>query len=78
MDGLATYPPGSGRGGGGQVIRLALTNDQALAVLAALEAWQNSQPLEALEAPLGTLTASGVASPYSSALEALEARYGPF
>ena len=60
------------------MIRLTLTNDQALAVLAALEAWQNQQPLEALEAPIGRLTATGVASPYSSALEALEARYGPF
>lgn len=60
------------------MIRLALTNEQALAVLAALEAWQDSQPLEALEAPMGRLTATGVASPYGSALEALEARYGPF
>ena len=60
------------------MIRLALTTEQALAVLAALEAWQKQQPLEALEAPLGRLTATGVASPYSSALEALEARYGPF
>lgn len=60
------------------MIRLALTNEQALAVLAALEAWQAEHALEALEAPLGKLTASGVASPYSSALEALEARYGPF
>lgn len=59
------------------MIRLALSTDQALAVLAALEAWQNQQPLEALEAPMGRLTAAGVASPYSSALEALEARYGP-
>jgi hypothetical protein len=60
------------------VIRLALTNEQALAVLAALEAWQDFQPLEALEAPIGRLTAAGVAAPYRSALEALEARYGPF
>lgn len=59
------------------MIRLSLTTDQALAVLAALEAWQNSQPLEALEAPIGRLTAAGLASPYGSALEALEARYGP-
>jgi hypothetical protein len=60
------------------VIRLPLTNEQALTVLAALEAWQDSQPLEALEAPIGRLTATGVASPYNSAIEALEARYGPF
>lgn len=60
------------------MIRLTLTSDQALAVLAALEAWQDSQPLEALEAPIGRLTTTGVASPYNSALEALEARYGPF
>ncbi len=60
------------------MIRLTLTKDQALAVLAALEAWQDSQPLEALEAPIGRLAATGVASPYNSALEALEARYGPF
>lgn len=59
------------------MIRLVLSADQALAVLAALEAWQNAHPLEALEAPMGRLTATGVASPYSSALEALEARYGP-
>ena len=59
------------------MIRLTLTTDQALAVLAALEAWQNAQPLEALETPMGRLTAAGLASPYSSALEALEARYGP-
>lgn len=59
------------------MIRLALTDDQALAVLAALEAWQNAQPLEVLEAPMGRITAAGVASPYSSALQALEARYGP-
>lgn len=59
------------------MIRLTLSNDQALAVLAALEAWQNAQPLEALEAPMGRLTATGVASPYNTALEALEARYGP-
>ncbi len=60
------------------MIRLTLTNSQALAVLAALEAWQEAQPLEALEAPIGRLTATGVASPYNSAIEALEARYGPF
>ncbi len=60
------------------MIRLPLTNEQALTVLAALEAWQDSQPLEALEAPIGRLTATGVASPYNSAIEALEARYGPF
>lgn len=60
------------------MIRLTLSTDQALAVLAALEAWQNAQPLEALEAPIGRLTAAGLASPYNSALEALEARYGPF
>lgn len=59
------------------MIKLALTHDQALAVLAALEAWQDAHPLEALEAPIGRLTASGVSSPYGSALEALEARYGP-
>ena len=60
------------------MIRLTLSNDQALAVLAALEAWQHNDQMEALEAPIGALTAAGVASPYSSALEALEARYGPF
>lgn len=75
---MATHPPGSAKCGGRQVIRLTLTTDQALAVLAALEAWQNSQPLEALEAPMGRLTTAGLASPYSSALEALEARHGPF
>lgn len=59
------------------MIRLTLSNDQALAVLAALEAWQAEHSTEALEAPLGRLTATGVASPYGSAMEALEARYGP-
>ena len=59
------------------MIRLALNDAQALAVLAALEAWQHNCPMEALEAPIGMLTAAGVASPYSSALEALEARYRP-
>ena len=59
------------------MIRLVLSADQALAVLAALEAWQNAQPLESLESPIGKLTAAGVASPYSTAIEALEARYGP-
>ena len=59
------------------MIRLSLTDSQALAVLAALEAWQNQQPLAALEAPIGRLTAAGIASPYATALEALEARYGP-
>jgi hypothetical protein len=59
------------------MIRLALTDSQALAVLAALEAWQNQQPLTALETPIGRLTAAGIAAPYATALEALEARYGP-
>lgn len=59
------------------MIRLTLSESQALAVLAALEAWQDSCPVEALEAPIGRLTAHGLASPYASALEALEARYGP-
>lgn len=59
------------------MIRLTLSESQALAVLAALEAWQNSQPLEALEGPIGRLTATGIASPCSSAMEALEARSGP-
>lgn len=59
------------------MIRLALSNDQALAVLAALEAWQDEHHTTALEAPIGRLTASGVASPYSTALEALEARNEP-
>lgn len=59
------------------MIRIALSTEQALAVLAALEAWQAERSTEALEAPLGKLTATGVASPYGSALEALEARYGP-
>lgn len=60
------------------MIRLSLSNDQALAVLAALEAWQNAHPMESLETPIGRLTATGLASPYGSALEALQARYGPF
>ncbi len=60
------------------MIRLTLSNEQALAVLVALEAWQNSHPMEALEAPMGRLTATGIASPYGSALQALEARYGHF
>lgn len=60
------------------MIRLTLTNEQALAVLAALEAWQDDRHMAALETPVGRLTASGVASPYNSALEAMEARYGPF
>lgn len=60
------------------MIRLTLSNDQALAVLAALEAWQDEHHITALEAPIGRLTATGVASPYNTALEALEARYGPF
>lgn len=59
------------------MIRLALTSEQALAVLAALEAWQDEHHTTALETPIGALTAAGVASPYNSALEALEARYGP-
>lgn len=59
------------------MIKLTLSESQALAVLAALEAWQHSQPLEALEGPIGRLTAAGLASPYRSALEAMEARYGP-
>lgn len=59
------------------MIRLTLSNDQALAVLAAMEAWQHSCPMEALEAPIGRLTAAGIASPYSSAMEAMEARSGP-
>lgn len=77
MVGLATHPSGSANPGGWQVIRLTLSNDQALVVLAALEAWQAEHSLEALEAPIGRLTASGVTSPYASATEALEARYGP-
>jgi len=56
------------------MIRLSLTDEQALAVLAALEAWQDNRYTPALETLVGRLTASGVASPYSSALEALEAR----
>ena len=60
------------------MIRLVLSDAEALAVLAAMEAWQDSQPLEALEAPIGRMTAAGVAAPYSSALEAMEARSGPF
>lgn len=56
------------------MIRLSLTNEQALAVLAALEAWQDERHTPALETPIGRLTAAGLASPYSSALEALEAR----
>lgn len=60
------------------MIRLTLSNDQALAVLAALEAWQDEHHTTALETPIGRLTATGVASPHRSALEALDARYGPF
>lgn len=59
------------------MIRFILSNAEALAVLAALEAWQAERYTEALEAPLGRLTATGIASPYGSALEALEARQGP-
>lgn len=59
------------------MIRLILSNAEALAVLAALEAWQAERSTEALEAPLGRLTATGIASPYGSALEALEARHWP-
>lgn len=59
------------------MIRLALSNAEALAVLAALEAWQNARPVEDLEAPIGRLTAAGVAAPYGSAIDALEARQGP-
>lgn len=59
------------------MIRLSLSTEQALIVLAALETWQAEHSTEALEAPLGKLTAAGVASPYDSALEALNARYGP-
>lgn len=69
MVGVASY-----RQGDCIVIRLNLSELQALHLLAALEAWQESQPLEALEAPIGRLTATGVAAPYRSALEALEAR----
>jgi hypothetical protein len=54
------------------MIRLQLSEQQALHLLAALEA------LEALptclEAPYGRLLVSGCAAPYSSATEALEAR----
>jgi hypothetical protein len=54
------------------MIRLQLSEQQALHLLAALEA------LEALptclEAPYGRLLAGGCAAPYSSATEALEAR----
>lgn len=59
------------------MIRLILSNAEALAVLAAMEAWQNACPMEALEAPIGKLTGAGIASPYGSALEAMEARHGP-
>lgn len=59
------------------MIRLTLTSEQALAVLAALEAWQDEHHTSALETPIGRLTATGVASPYSSALEAMEAHNGP-
>jgi hypothetical protein len=54
------------------MIRLQLSELEALHVLAALEA------LEALpaclEAPYGHLLASGCTAPFSTALEALEAR----
>ena len=60
------------------MIRLILSNAEALAVLAAMEAWQNACPMEALDAPIGRLTATGVAAPHNSAIEALEARCGPF
>jgi len=63
----------SHRTGASSVTRLQLSDQQALHVLAALEA------LEALpaclEAPYGRLLASGCAAPFSSAVEALEARY---
>ena len=59
------------------MIRFRLSSDQALAVLAALEAWQNAHHTEALEDPIGRLTAAGLASPFRSALEALESRDGP-
>ena len=59
------------------MIRLVLSDAEALAVLAAMEAQQDSCPMEALEAPIGRLTAAGVAAPYGSAMEALEARSGP-
>jgi len=54
------------------MIRMQLSELEALHVLAALEA------LEALpaclEAPYGRLLASGCAAPFSTAIEALEAR----
>ncbi len=54
------------------MIRLQLSEQQALHLLAALET------LEALpaclEAPYGRLLASGCTAPYATALEALEAR----
>lgn len=59
------------------MIKLVLSNAEALAVLAAIEAWQIACPVEALEAPMGRLTAAGVAAPHNSAIEALEARRGP-
>lgn len=59
------------------MLRLVLSEMEALAVLAALETWQDSCPTEALEATVGRLTAHGLAAPYASATEALEARYGP-
>ena len=54
------------------MIRLQLSDQQALHVLAALEAMEALPAC--LEAPYGRLLASGCTSPYSTALEALEAR----
>jgi len=54
------------------VIRLQLSEQQALHVLAALEALEAVPAC--LEAPYGRLLASGCTAPFSTAIEALEAR----
>lgn len=59
------------------MIKLVLSNVEALAALAAMEAWRTDALSDALDGPIGRLAATGVASPYSSAMEALQARYGP-
>jgi len=55
------------------VIRLQLSEQQALHLLAALEALEAVPAC--MEAPYGRLLASGCTAPFSTAIEALEARY---
>lgn len=54
------------------MIRLTLSEQQALHLLAALEAMEALPAC--LEAPYGRLLASGCAAPFKTALEALETR----